>query len=77
MLDRAEAAFKRANDLTNGKKADIHWQMAALYGDQKRYKEAADELELFLKIESKTADAEKIKALIKQLRDKAAQAPKG
>jgi tetratricopeptide (TPR) repeat protein len=77
MLERAEAAFKRANDLTNGKKADIHWQMAALYGDQKRYKEAADELELFLKIESKTADAEKIKALIKQLRDKAAQAPKG
>ena len=77
MLERAEAAFKRANDLTSGKKADIHWQMASLYGDQKRYKEAADELELFLKIESKAADAEKIKALIKQLRDKAAQAPKG
>ena len=77
MQDRAEAAFKRANQLTNGKVADIHWQMAAVYGDQKRYKEAADELELFLKIESKTADAEKIKALIKQLRDKAAQASKG
>jgi hypothetical protein len=77
MLDRAEAAFKRANDLTNGKKAEIHWQMAGLYGDQKRYKEAADELELFLKVESKAADAEKIKALIKQLRDKAAQASKG
>jgi len=77
MQDRAEAAFKRANELSNGKGADIHWEMAGLYRDQKRYKEAADELELFLKNESKAADAEKIKALIKQLRDKAAQAPKG
>ena len=77
MQDRAEVAFKRANDLANGKGADIHWEMAGLYRDQKRYKEAADELELFLKIESKTADAEKIKAVIKQLRDKAAQASKG
>ena len=71
MLDRAEAAFKRANDLTNGKVADIHWEMAGLYGDRKRYKEAADELELFLKTKPKAADTEKIRALIKQLREKA------
>jgi tetratricopeptide (TPR) repeat protein len=70
MLDRAEAAFKRANDLTNGKVADTHWQMAGLYRDQKRYREAADELELFLKMEPKAADAEKIRVLIKQLREK-------
>ena len=70
MQDRAEAAFKRANDLTNGKGADIHWEMAGLYRDQKRYKEAADELELFLKAKPKAADAEKVKALIKQLREK-------
>ena len=48
--------------------------MASLYGDQKRYKEAADELELFLKAKPKSADTEKVKALIKQLREKAAAA---
>jgi tetratricopeptide (TPR) repeat protein len=70
MLDQAEAAFKRANELTNGKVADVHWQMAGLYSAQKRYKEAADELELFLKTQPNAADAEKIRALIKQLREK-------
>ncbi|MGH9941109.1 MAG: tetratricopeptide repeat protein [Pyrinomonadaceae bacterium] len=70
-LDQAEAAFKRANELTNGKAAEVHWQMAGLYNDQKRYKEAADELELFLKAQPKAADAEKIRGLIKQLREKA------
>lgn len=72
MLDRAEVAFKRANELSKGKVADIHWQLAGLYNDQKRYAEAADEFELFLKTQPKAADAEKIKVLIKQLREKVA-----
>jgi tetratricopeptide (TPR) repeat protein len=72
-LDQAEAAFKRANVLTNGKSAEVHWQTAGLYHDQKRYKEAADEFELFLKTQPKAADAEKIRALIRQLREKAAK----
>ncbi len=71
MLDRAEEALKRANELGKGKVAEIHWQLAGLYSDQKRYTEAADEFELFLKAEPKAADAEKIKVLIKQLRGKA------
>jgi tetratricopeptide (TPR) repeat protein len=71
-LEQAEVAFKQANDLSKGKVADVHWQLAGIYNDQKRYKEAADEFELFLKVEPKAADAEKIKALIKQLRDKSA-----
>ena len=69
--DQAEAAFKRANQLTGGKASRIHWQLAGLYNDQKRYKEAADEFELFLKTEPKAADAEKIRILIRQLRQKA------
>lgn len=72
VMDRAEEAFKRANELGKGKVADIHWQLAGLYNDQKRYTEAANEFELFLKAQPKAADAEKIKALIKQLREKAA-----
>ena len=75
-LGEAESAFKRANELTEGKSAEVHWQMAALYGDQKRYRESADELELFLKMQPKgkgnEAEVEKVRALIRQLRDKAA-----
>ena len=70
-LEQAEAAFKRANELTKGKSAEVHWQTAGLYHEQKRYKEAADAFELFLKAEPKAADAEKIRELIKQLREKA------
>lgn len=68
--DQAEAAFKRARDLTSGKVGEIHRQLAGLYMDQKRYKEAAGELELVLKTEPKAEDTEKIKDLIKQLREK-------
>jgi regulator of sirC expression with transglutaminase-like and TPR domain len=46
--------------------------LAKYYSENKRYKEAADELELFLKQAPDARDAEKIKALIKQLRAKAA-----
>ena len=70
MLDKAEAAFKRAKALAKGKLADVHWQLAGLYTDQKRYREAADEFELFLKAEPNAADADKIRDLIKQLREK-------
>jgi tetratricopeptide (TPR) repeat protein len=72
-FDQAEAAFKRANELTNGKSADVHWQTARLYHDMKRYKEAADEFELFLKAQPNSNDANKIRDLIRQLREKAAK----
>jgi len=72
-FDQAEAAFKRANELTKGKSAEVHWQTAGLYHDMKRYKEAADEFELFLKIQPDSKDADKIKERIRQLREKAAK----
>jgi len=71
-LVQAEASLKRANELTKGKEADVHWQLAALYNDEKRYAEAATELELFLKNKPDARDAEKIKQLIAQLKQKAA-----
>lgn len=68
----AEAALKRANELTKGKFSEAHWQLAELYNQEKRYREAADELELYLKtFPAKAADAEKIRKLIKQLREQA------
>jgi Tfp pilus assembly protein PilF len=69
---QAEESFKRANDLSKGKEANVHWHLAGLYNDQKRYNEAATELEQFLKNKPDARDAEKIKQLIVQLRQKAA-----
>ena len=74
-LVQAETSLKRANDLGKGKVADVHWQLAGLYNEQKRYAEAATELELFLKNKPDARDAEKIKQLIVQLRQKSATPP--
>jgi Tfp pilus assembly protein PilF len=51
-LDQAEVAFKRANELTEGKASEVHWQMAGL------------------KTDPKGIDKEKIRVLIRQLREK-------
>lgn len=75
-LEQAEAALVRGNEVSKGKTPEIHFQLARLYGEQKRYKDAADHLELYLKTESgkkPEAEREKIVAMIKQLRDKAAK----
>jgi tetratricopeptide (TPR) repeat protein len=69
----AETAFKRANELSKGKGAEAHYQLARLYSEQNRYAEAATELDLYLKLNPTTPDAEKIRQTIQQLRDKAAK----
>ncbi len=72
-VQEAEPTFKKAYEL-GGKQipADVHMYLAQIYSNSKRYKEAADELELFLK-ETDARDSEKIKGLIQQLRSKAGQ----
>ncbi len=71
----AETQMLKAKKLTKKKSSDIHWQLALLYGNNlKRYGDAANELELFLKTQPDSKDAEPIKKLIKQFRDKALQA---
>jgi Tfp pilus assembly protein PilF len=77
-LTEAEVALKRSNELGEKKAAEVHWQMAALYNDMKRYNESADALELFLKTQppaandpEKVKQAEKLRETIKQLREKA------
>lgn len=69
-LDEAEAQLKRAKKLASKPIPQAHWELALLYNHQKRNKEAADELELFLKAQPDSRDAEAIKKLIKQLREK-------
>jgi tetratricopeptide (TPR) repeat protein len=71
-LDEAETYLKEANQLAGSKSPDAHWQLALLFNELKKYKEAADELELFLKVEPDAKDTELIKKLIQRLRQQAA-----
>jgi Tfp pilus assembly protein PilF len=70
-LPQAEESLTRANKAADGKVAEVHLRLAELYSDQKRYRESADALELYLKYEKEARDAEKIRQLIRQLREKA------
>jgi TolA-binding protein len=67
----AEAHFKQAHQIGDKQVPDVHMHLAQMYSNSKRYKEAADELELFLKETPDARDAESIKNIIKQLRAKA------
>lgn len=70
-FEEAEKSLKQAEKLANGKVPDIHWNLALLYNyNLKRYKDAANELELYLKANPETPETENIKKIIKQLREK-------
>lgn len=70
-LDEAETYLNRADHLAGSKNAEAHWQLALLYNQLKRPKEAADHLEAFLKVQPDSRDAENIKKLIQRLRQQA------
>jgi Flp pilus assembly protein TadD len=68
----AEKALKKAARLAEGTSADVHWQLALLYGkDTNRFDEAAKELELYLKLSPDAPNKEDVKKLIKQFKEKA------
>ncbi|HET9788889.1 MAG TPA: tetratricopeptide repeat protein, partial [Pyrinomonadaceae bacterium] len=71
-LDEAETYLKQADQLAGSKLPEAHWQLALLFNQLKRYKEAADHLELFLKVQPEAKDAALIKKLIQKLRQQAA-----
>ena len=60
----------KANELSRGGVAEIHWQLARVYKDLNRFKQSADELELFLKIEPATKNADEVRKAIEALRKK-------
>jgi tetratricopeptide (TPR) repeat protein len=65
----AETSLKKADELARGKLADIHWELALLYYyNLGRQKEAADELERYLKANPKTENREQVEKLIKTIR---------
>ena len=67
-LDEAETYLKQADKLGESKLPDVHWQLALLFNQVKRYKEAADHLEQFLKLQPDARDIENIRKLIKRFR---------
>ncbi len=69
-LDEAEKEFEAA--IANGGEnlALAHRYLGGLYMNAKKNKEAADELEKYLELDPKAADAERIKGTIKDLRSK-------
>ena len=69
-LDEAEIYLKKADQLAAAKSPDVHWQLALLYNQLKRYSAAADELEIFLRIQPDSKDTELIKKLITRFRAK-------
>lgn len=71
-LAAAEKSLLFADKLSKGEADVIHWQLARLYNDQKRFDDAANELELFLKYNPNARDKEKIKETIRKLRQKPA-----
>jgi regulator of sirC expression with transglutaminase-like and TPR domain len=70
-MKEAEEPFKRAYQLGGKRIPDVHMFLAQIYSNSKRYKEAADELELFLNEAPDARDSQNIRALIAQLRAKA------
>ncbi len=73
-FDKAESNFKKAENLSKNKLADIHWELALLYYyNLNRFEDAADELEAFLKASPNAENKKQIEKLIKMLREKAKQ----
>jgi tetratricopeptide (TPR) repeat protein len=65
--EEAEKSLVKAKKLDKGKTSDIYWNLALLYAHNlKRLKDAANELELYLKINPNSPNAENVKKLIKQ-----------
>ncbi len=70
--EKAEKALLQAKALAKSSPvAEIHWQLGLLYEKTERPRQAADELELYLKAAPKGTNTEQVKKLIEQLRAKA------
>lgn len=65
----AETELRRAIAIGGLKASQAHYYLGGLYWQTGKHKEAADELEAFLKLEPKAANAEKLRNTIKELRN--------
>jgi len=66
----AESELRKAATLGGPKASQAHYYLGGLYWQTGSYKQAADELDTYLKLEPKAANAEKVRNTIKELRSK-------
>lgn len=66
----AETELNRAITLGGAKAAKAHYYLGGLYWRARDYQRAASQLEKYLELEPKAADADKVRATIKDLRNK-------
>ena len=66
----AEDALRKSIALGGPKASKAHYYLGGVYWETGRLKEAADELEVYLQLEPKAANAERVRATIKSLRGK-------
>lgn len=69
-LDKSEAAFKKALQLGGEAASEAHYYLTGLYNKEERYREAWQELEIFLKDAKNVKDTTQIKAMIANLKEK-------
>lgn len=67
-FDGAQSVFESVIKNGGDKLAPAHKYLGGIYWRNRKYREAADELEKYLKLEPKAPDAEKIRRTIKDLR---------
>jgi tetratricopeptide (TPR) repeat protein len=70
---RTEAidSLKRVTQIAGNSVPQVYWYLGALYNKAGQWREAADAFDAFLKAAPDAAERDKIKLMIKQLRDKA------
>jgi tetratricopeptide (TPR) repeat protein len=66
----AEMELRKAVTIGGPKASQAHYYLGGLYWQTGKHQQAADELETFLKLEPKAANAEKLRNTIKELRTK-------
>lgn len=69
-LDEAEKELRVAVSSNSNEVAPAHRYLGGIYWGMREYKRAADELEMYLKLMPRAADADRTRAAIKELRDK-------
>ena len=70
MPDAIEA-LKKVTQLAGNSIPEVYFYLGALYSKTNQYREAADAFETFLKAAPQAGEKDKIKQIIKQMRDKA------
>lgn len=68
--DEAEKELGKSVTLAGGKLAQSHYYLGGIYWKTGDFKRAAEELEKYLQLDPKAANAEKIRATIKDLRSR-------